>query len=608
MKSILDSLRLIPSPLRNRLISLTIFRAFFSIFDLIGISLVGIIGVLAVSPIGKKFSTTVFGSHLSITNSPDLIGKLMGVTFLLFVFKAVLSLGLNKINLRLISAIETEMAEQASAYFFLGSFENLREKPKADVQWTLLESVLQAFFITLSAFTALVVDIFTLLVIFILLFFVDPLACIFVTIYFSILGFGLQRLVGRWQHKIGVLQSESARGAWTAIEDAYVSYRESFVQQKTKRFWGRINSDRTKMSIAISQNMFLGTIPKSISEVALMLGILAFVSWLFLTGSLEESVGVVAVFLAAGVRIMSAMGPVQSSLSSLRNSAAQGSLAKEVVKSYQTNSQFAFPTNSCEEIHNHSISRGYEVEVNKIEFTYSRSDSKVLKDVSLQIGAGQLIAIIGPSGSGKTTLVDIILGLFEPQVGNVTISGMSVTKLVTNFPGSISYVPQRPGLISGTLRSNITLDEPVKDFNSVAFERAVQNSGLSDLVSSLDQGVETVIDGSNALFSGGQIQRIGLARALYSEPKLLILDEATSALDAETENSINLAIQNLRPQTTVIVIAHRLTTVQHADKVYLLENGMITASGSFSELRRNNPLVQQYVELMSFDEISETDL
>jgi ATP-binding cassette subfamily C protein len=219
----------------------------------------------------------------------------------------------------------------------------------------------------------------------------------------------------------------------------------------------------------------------------------------------------------------------------------------------------------------------------------------------MSITSGQHVAIIGPSGAGKTTLVDLMLGLIEPTSGRVTINGIDPRVLTDARPGLVSYVPQNPGLVSGTIAENIALglDPDQIDYDKV--QSAVRAAFLDEFIASLPDGIHTSVGKQGDALSGGQVQRLGLARALYEQPRLIILDEATSALDATSEAFVAQSLRNLGKNVTVVVIAHRLSTVQHSDVVYVVEDGSITASGTFSTLRKTVPMVAEYVKLMSFD-------
>ena len=214
--------------------------------------------------------------------------------------------------------------------------------------------------------------------------------------------------------------------------------------------------------------------------------------------------------------------------------------------------------------------------------------------------SGSYAALVGPSGAGKTTLVDLMLGLHQPDSGRVLLNDVSPMELRQRSPGLISYVPQKPGLVSGTLANNIALGVSDKAIDEDLVWSALRKAQLGEFVESLPEGIFSSLGSHSDALSGGQIQRLGLARALYTEPRLIVLDEATSALDAATEASVAGAIRALGLETTVIVIAHRLSTIQHADSVHVIDAGRVLASGKFSDIRKNVPMIEEYVNLMSF--------
>ena len=234
-----------------------------------------------------------------------------------------------------------------------------------------------------------------------------------------------------------------------------------------------------------------------------------------------------------------------------------------------------------------------------VSFQYPGASEKTIREITLTIKAGQQVALIGHSGAGKSTIADLILGLLAPTQGRVLVGGEEPTSVVFENPGRLAYVPQRPGMISGTVAENVTLGEGVNQLNPERLKAAIAASHLHHVLLNLPEGVNTDIGKRKDELSGGQLQRIGLARALYTMPGLLVMDEATSALDAESEHEINKALDEMRGKVTVILIAHRLNTVQKSDVVFLVEHGTITASGTFPELLNSNKTVQNLARLMS---------
>jgi ATP-binding cassette subfamily C protein len=229
----------------------------------------------------------------------------------------------------------------------------------------------------------------------------------------------------------------------------------------------------------------------------------------------------------------------------------------------------------------------------QVSYTYENSEFPAVKNVSLNVPKGNTVAFIGASGSGKSTLADLIVGLLMPTTGTVVVANPDLR--------NIGYVPQSPGIISGTISQNITLDINKEPFDQDRLDNALKLSHLSELVSTLENGVDTELGAQSDGLSGGQLQRIGLARALYANPGLLVLDEATSALDAETEAAVSDSLRTLHGKCTTIVIAHRLSTIQNADTVFVFDKGEIVASGKFAELVETNDIVARFVELSTLD-------
>ncbi len=245
--------------------------------------------------------------------------------------------------------------------------------------------------------------------------------------------------------------------------------------------------------------------------------------------------------------------------------------------------------------------KGLPLALQDVTFRYHDGETDTIHGVSLEVKPGAYVAIIGPSGAGKTTIVDLILGLIEPGTGTVAIGGIDPRVLRESRPGLIAYVPQKPGLVSGTIAENIALGVDEADIDEAALNEVVDAAYLREFIDSLPNGLHTSVGKQADSLSGGQIQRIGVARALYSRPRFIVLDEATSGLDAGSEAFISATLRGLHGRVSVVVIAHRLSTVQHADLVYVVENGLITASGKFKAVSKDVPMVAEYVKLMSFD-------
>jgi ABC-type multidrug transport system fused ATPase/permease subunit len=209
-----------------------------------------------------------------------------------------------------------------------------------------------------------------------------------------------------------------------------------------------------------------------------------------------------------------------------------------------------------------------------------------------------LVAITGSSGAGKTTLVDLLLGVHIPTSGDIYISGLSPLDAFQKWPGATAYVPQDTVIVNGNIWENIALGFDYNPEHEKYINEALKLSNLEDYVQSLPEGLFTKVGDRGHKLSGGQRQRLGIARALFTKPKLLVLDEATSSLDAQTESDITEAIKSLKGKTTIIMIAHRLSSVRNADQVIFINNGMIESIGTFEEVRKKVPNFDKQANLM----------
>jgi ABC-type multidrug transport system fused ATPase/permease subunit len=221
-----------------------------------------------------------------------------------------------------------------------------------------------------------------------------------------------------------------------------------------------------------------------------------------------------------------------------------------------------------------------------VTFTYPSSDCPAIKRLSLKITCGTSVALVGETGAGKTTLADIIIGLLQPQEGRIFVDGVQLTEdNVRQWRANLGYVPQHIYLMDDTIARNIAFGVPDSQIDPAALERAARIANLHDFVTNeLPCAYNTVVGERGIRLSGGQQQRIGIARALYHDPELLVLDEATSALDNKTEHAVQKAINQAAEAKTLIIIAHRLTTVRNCDLVYVLKKGRVAAAGTYDTL------------------------
>ena len=239
-----------------------------------------------------------------------------------------------------------------------------------------------------------------------------------------------------------------------------------------------------------------------------------------------------------------------------------------------------------------------DIFIENMSFSYPKKESEAIKNLNLKVEAGKFVAIVGSSGAGKTTLVDLLLGVLKPDSGSILISGFDPQTTISKWSGAISYVPQDVMISNGTIRENVGLGFPINVVTDDLVNLALKTAALDNYVMDLVESIDTPVGERGVKMSGGQRQRLGIARAMFTQPNLLVLDEATSSLDGETEASVADAIQNLKGKVTVVMIAHRLSTVKNADTVLYLHNGELIAQGTFNEVRDKVPDFDRQAKLM----------
>ena len=408
-----------------------------------------------------------------------------------------------------------------------------------------------------------------------LLLVIEPKGTIITILVFALSSLALRRFSSRrirlWGeaqnfHKGKIIQH--LQQGFGGVKDVKILGRENyFVNQYSDHLDGNANVLR-RFSLAQA-------IPRFGLEILMMIGLASLVSTMVLSG--QELTGILPVlglFGAAAFRLLPAVN--RSILS-----AQTINLNRPLVDGVAADLGLSISTTSTKSVHGHLAS---SISVENLSFSYETSTTQALTGVSIDIARGEAVGLVGPSGSGKSTLVDILLGLLEPTSGRVLVDGNDIRENLRGWQDQIGYVPQSIFLTADTLRRNVAFGLPKGEIDDDAVKSAIRSAQLEDFVASLPDGLDTIVGERGVRLSGGQRQRIGIARALYNNPDVLVLDEATSSLDTDTEHGVMQAVQALQGEKTVIIVAHRLSTVEYCDRLYRLENARIVDEGTFSEV------------------------
>ena len=306
-------------------------------------------------------------------------------------------------------------------------------------------------------------------------------------------------------------------------------------------------------------------------EITCIGGLLSIIAVQIACGApIAQYISVLSVFAMAAMRLLPSFNRIMSNISSvLASIPGLDALADDMRRANAMHRQLPAQTGA-------PVRLEHAVEVRGLTFTYPGKTRPVLQDVSLTIPKNSAVALIGASGSGKTTLADIILGLIQPQSGSVCVDGNSIFDNLDSWHKLVAYIPQNIYLIDDSIRANVAFGSEGEEISEERIWQALESAQLDTFVRSLEKGLDTMVGDQGVKLSGGQRQRIGIARALCHNPEVLVLDEATSALDSETETAVMEAINRLQGNKTILVIAHRLTTIRNCDTIYEIRNSGVT--------------------------------
>jgi ABC-type multidrug transport system fused ATPase/permease subunit len=425
----------------------------------------------------------------------------------------------------------------------------------------------------LSSYT-IISEVITGSLILVTLVFLQPVTALTATGFFVLVAYAQHKMLSGRSATAGQLVVKDTQRVYDTLADVYMLGKVLAAMPSTS-LSGFMRSSREKLTFSRTKSSFLSTLPRYFMELVLAFGLALVALTTYLTGDTSEAVKGITVFAAAGFRLLPIVNRIQGLVLQVLTTLPSAALVSHPALSLK-------PAALSEPHVEDSV-----LEFDKVSFSYTDPVVHALTDVSFQLKLGRQYAIIGPSGAGKTTLVDLALGLLIPTAGEVRRSAGV----------EIGYVPQDTHVAKLTLDQNIALEWSPEMVSPEDAERSIEEAELR-----LVQESRLSFDSLGATnLSGGQKQRVGLARAFYRKPTLLFLDEVTSALDAETESLVMKSVHSLRGNTTVVIIAHRLSTVKHADEVIYVDNGQIVGIGSFDQLRAELPQLQRQIDLGTLD-------
>jgi ATP-binding cassette, subfamily B, bacterial PglK len=461
-------------------------------------------------------------------------------------------------------------------------YEWFLRRHSADLGKSVLSEVNQVVSGALMPFMSLITGGVTAIFMVILLLITDPLLAVIVILALSG-GYALiYAVTRRYLRRIGEERVEANRQRFRICVEAFGGIKDVRVLGLEKTFISRFEVPSRRFVTHQAASDVIGQMPQYGLQ-ALAFAIVLIIIWyqLALRDDVSQALPVIALYALAGSRLMPALQKVYGSVSKLSYAKpALDALHRDLAE--RQGRRGNAPTQDSAK----PLGLKNALEISAVSYRYPGSATQALHAVTLTIPARWAVGLVGQTGAGKTTLIDVILGLLEPETGQLSVDTVPITD--TNrraWQKSIGYVPQHIFLADDTVAANIAFGVAARDIDMAEVERAAGIANLHDFVTGeLEQGYDTLIGERGIRLSGGQRQRVGIARALYRDPDLLIMDEGTSALDIITERTVMEAVNNLARAKTIILIAHRLTTVRNCDRIYLLERGRLSASGTYDDL------------------------
>ncbi|MGG6293723.1 ABC transporter ATP-binding protein [Leptolyngbya sp. AN02str] len=570
-----------------------------SVLDAVGIGLVGPFIGLAVNPgmVQKNALLSRLYDYSGLDNSNQFIAALGLFIIIVFFFKSFLYYQIQNYVYKFCFTQQVKLRLRLlRTYLALPYTFHLKTNSAHLIQTIIKESEQFTYSIAIPLLNS-VANMFVLLVLILLLARTD----LFTTV--SILGLLLVAFVPfhYFRHKLvawGKAGVDANTEMLRIVNHAVGGLKETRVIGCESYFEKQLSTQVNNFAKVATNFHVFQLLPRIVLESLLIMFVVGLVSIsLFYEQRSQNLISVLGIFAIASIRLLPSASQFMSNLGVLRNFKStldkiyydlkeiESPEAISYLRLFQRSPQSLKATNIYQEgITDITLPFNNRLALSHINYTYPSSSTPSLSNISLTLRKGESIALIGKSGAGKTTLVDVLLGLLIPESGDIQVDGLSVYSDLRSWQNLVGYIPQTIFLIDDTIERNIAFGVPDQHIDQQRLQRAIESAQLSELIGQLPEGVHTIVGEHGVRLSGGQRQRIGIARALYHEREILVLDEATSALDNETENLISQAIQQLSGRKTMIIIAHRLTTVEHCDRIYEMEKGRIIRSGSYQEI------------------------
>ncbi len=583
------SFRLLSKSDLQRIVLLVLANISVSSADLLGLLLIGLISSQAISLVSKgtiELPESISSLNILKDSSGEQAIVIIGIVVaLLLASKTVISALITRRTIGFLAYREAVISSKYFELYLNSSLESQKKLTPQVIAGRAFACVNSCITQMVGNSTKLVTEFFYLLILLCGVAIIDWTIALPAILFYTSVALVSTRHLGKDIKTSGQqIYSFGVSGA-ELIQFSGLTFREIKVSNQESHIHKTFENNRMSSYKAIKRQSFLSVIPKYLAEITLIIGAFTMTGIQLLIKDFQSTIAALAIFTAMSLRMIPAVLRIQVGILEM---IAAIEPSREFLQSFKEMSTYK-KSASLDEL---KVSKNIEkpqIYLKSVTVKFEDSALGVIDDLSLEINEGEFVAITGPSGAGKTTLIDTILGLQGVESGIVEIEGVNPTVFIKNNKNAIRYVPQNVQLIPTTLRNNLLWPGAFDANLDKHLVNCLKLAELETFLESLPKGLDTVISPNGANLSGGQRQRIGIARSLVANPRILFLDEATSSLDAKTEAGISHKIFSKLVDITRVVIAHRISTIQSADRIIYLDEGKIVGQGSFSELINQVP-------------------
>lgn len=587
---------LVPWRMRWRTIGLLAAAGLSALLDLVAVAAMLPLTQLLASPGALPPSVQRFVVPILGTEDRQAVLLTLVLLFAMtFVVKNLSVIAIRWWSLGITNAAAAEAQAELLRRYMAAPYISHRRRSRGRIMQVLSGAIPAAFNGVLLGYITVVVHGLTVLLLAATLMVVAPIASLIAIGAFGGTALLVSQVLRPRAHKNGVQILNRETESWKILAPAIDGFREARLFQREAYFTERYDANRRDIATLGRWRSLLAELPKHLLEIVMVAGIVCVAAILFATRDEATAFGLLAMFAAASIRLIPSLNTVVATYNAVISCRPSLEMAVEEIDELESDGARATGIDDEPRLWN----RVGDIAVDGLGFRYPDGDVDVLRDVTVRIPAGRTVALVGGSGAGKSTFAEVLAGLFLPSQGRVLVDGVNIAEHSRQWLSQVAMVSQRIYLWDDTLENLITFGEHPEEINRQLLADVISRARLRDVIASMPEGLNTRIGDHGTRLSGGQAQRVGIARALYAQPQVLILDEATSALDNETEHQITETIDELRGEITVIVIAHRLSTVKNADEILYFFEGRLRDRGTMAELRGRDAEFARLVELGS---------